>query len=331
MVRRKRPDLLPSDIQTLDVLLGPHIEQWYDEADRFALIRVGPELAAKLLEFNDHNRRARPFLMSLLETELSEGVWAYRVCMVLLTWTEENGPRRPRLMDGQHRLTAIVNTGAEVLMQVRWGMDPRDSSKVDVGAKRTASDIARLEGLANPALATAIAARLMVWEVRATMVVGQRPFPRTVVAYAWDHLDEVQSACRYAQGIYNRIRYNPSEMGMALVVFRRSLHDRFDVELATETIDLFATRLMQGDLPETPISYFREKILHNAASKKEGTWDAEQKMQLLIRTWNAWIRDGSKNSVRLRDERPGIALPTNAELSDVFERCGQEPIEWAEG
>lgn len=50
------------------------------------------------------------------------------------------------LMDGQHRLWAVVESGITVMMPVTWGLDREAQLTIDSGLKRTTADVAAIAG-----------------------------------------------------------------------------------------------------------------------------------------------------------------------------------------
>lgn len=61
-----------------------------------------------------------------------------------------------KLRDGQHRLTAIAETGIAVPMWVMFGMDPKSFPAIDVGYKRTAGQNLDLDNVRHADLVAAI-------------------------------------------------------------------------------------------------------------------------------------------------------------------------------
>lgn len=102
-------------------------------------IVITPAMAQEILDSsNTGNRRVRMWWVIALSSSIARGDW-------LLTHQgiafDENG----RLIDGQHRLRAIVLSGTSVKMFVFQGLDPRGFMAIDVGVKRSTSDTTGLD------------------------------------------------------------------------------------------------------------------------------------------------------------------------------------------
>jgi hypothetical protein len=96
---------------------------------------VTPAMAAQYLKANTNNpRKLNKMNLKRLKTELTGGLW---VATTQGVGFDTDGV----LVDGQHTLTAIVDTGvtAENLL-VCYNLSPKSRYKIDVGRKRDLSD-----------------------------------------------------------------------------------------------------------------------------------------------------------------------------------------------
>lgn len=103
---------------------------------------VGPEMAAILLEGNTRNRPAKQQHIENLAREMSEGRFQYNGDTIRVD-------RHGNLLDGQHRLMAVVKSGTTHLMTIISGLDPETFLTIDQGTRRTSADML---GVANPEL-----------------------------------------------------------------------------------------------------------------------------------------------------------------------------------
>lgn len=115
-------------------------------------IVVTPKLAEQWLNGNTHNRTLRNPHVDFLAAEIAGGRW------------RENGETikfapDKQLIDGQHRLYAVIEAGKPIRALVAWNV-PRDSfHTIDVGAGRTAGDTLGVDGEEHgPAIAAALLA-----------------------------------------------------------------------------------------------------------------------------------------------------------------------------
>ena len=98
------------------------------------VVTVTPQLAAEWLKRNTDNRPLRKWHVEALAGAITRGEWVLSHQGVAFA---EDG----RLLDGQHRLAAIVKANTSVLMVVTRNV-PEDAFKaIDQGVKRTLSDV----------------------------------------------------------------------------------------------------------------------------------------------------------------------------------------------
>lgn len=103
------------------------------------LVTVTPTIAKQLLNGNDHNRRIRPALVKMLRAEIEQGRWTVTHQGIAL---DDDG----RLIDGQHRLKAIVESDTPVKMYVAKGIPTDAAAVIDGGVTRTYGDRALFAG-----------------------------------------------------------------------------------------------------------------------------------------------------------------------------------------
>jgi hypothetical protein len=94
---------------------------------------ITPDVAEELLKLNDNNRNPRPDRINKYARAIDLGDWGLTGQPIIIDW---NG----KLMDGQHRLMAVVQTGTSVSILVVRGVDPKLMPLIDKGAARTAGD-----------------------------------------------------------------------------------------------------------------------------------------------------------------------------------------------
>lgn len=101
---------------------------------------VTPEKAAAWLEKNIHNRPIRRLQVEKYVRDIKNGDWLY---------TGESIKFAPdgTLLDGQQRLTAVVEAGIPIVVEVQRNIDPAAQQVMDTGAARSAGDVLHLRGI----------------------------------------------------------------------------------------------------------------------------------------------------------------------------------------
>ncbi len=102
-------------------------------------IAITPAIAAEWLAANEANRNVCSAHLGRIVSGINSGEFNIVGDSIKYDW---NGD----LIDGQHRLTAIVKTGKTLELAVVRGYDPEAKRVLDLGKKRSALDVARLQG-----------------------------------------------------------------------------------------------------------------------------------------------------------------------------------------
>lgn len=121
---------------------------------KFAKEKITPAIAASYLQKNTNNRPLNAKRVADIAKEITSGRWQ-------LTHQGIAFARDGRLIDGQHRLTAIVDAGMTVEIMVARDCDEDSFHVIDVGGKRTAADVLSIAGEKNSTrVAAALAAAI---------------------------------------------------------------------------------------------------------------------------------------------------------------------------
>lgn len=117
----------------------------------FRRVRVTPEMASEWLKKNHSNRKINKQIVSRYARTLSEDGW--RLNGDTIKFDNKDG-----LIDGQHRLTACVETGVSFDAFVVRGVDRDVFDTIDIGKGRTAGDALFASGrTTNSSLVASIA------------------------------------------------------------------------------------------------------------------------------------------------------------------------------
>jgi hypothetical protein len=103
---------------------------------QIVLTEVTPKLAAEMLQHNATNRRIRSSHVNALADVMKAGQFQTTHQGVALN-------ERGEVVDGQHRLLAVVKSGVAVTMPVAHGVDAEHYGHlmIDVGLNRTTADV----------------------------------------------------------------------------------------------------------------------------------------------------------------------------------------------
>jgi len=99
--------------------------------------------AKKMLTRNSNNRVIRDSHVGFLAKQMSDGTWMFDGSPIRFN-------RSRKLLDGQHRLSAIIKSDTVQEMLVLTGINDEAFKVMDTGKNRNASDVFSIERIPNP-------------------------------------------------------------------------------------------------------------------------------------------------------------------------------------
>ncbi len=184
---------------------------------------ITPARAEELLRLNSKNRRVNPTV-----------VHQYATLMQANKWHENGDPIRVSteeiLLDGQHRLLALIRAGATLKMPVITGLRPDVFATIDRQFSRTPAQIFALAEVANAGVISRLCRTLVDYEagrigLALTSGGGRRSgiTPEELLEYYRVHENELQQAARHGD-VYQRSTafFSCSEWAFLHVVLTRT-------------------------------------------------------------------------------------------------------------
>jgi hypothetical protein len=118
---------------------------------------VSPDLARDWLAVNTHNRYVRKGLVRALAADMEAGDWRENGETIKLA---SDG----RVIDGQHRLLAISESGVGQWMLVVRGLPMSSQDTVDTGQRRSFADVLAMRREANASRLSSVVRRALLWD-----------------------------------------------------------------------------------------------------------------------------------------------------------------------
>lgn len=174
---------------------------------------ITPELAKNILENrNAGNRPLKAAHIKMLMTTLKRDEWMLNGESIAFS---ESG----RLLDGQHRLTACVNSGKSFKTVVIKGIeDDAAFGTIDIGKPRSVTDLMSLQGLPKAPLFSAIAKQHKAWietEDKNKFALASRQYTERNVAL---HGKKYESVIRPAFDVAQKLGRKSSAIGFAALL-----------------------------------------------------------------------------------------------------------------
>lgn len=226
------------------------------------LARITPSLASKLLKQNSRNRHVSQALVSKYERDMSRGDWTLNGEPIIVGASGV-------LLDGQHRLHAVVESGVTVEILLVEGVDDSAFSTIDSGAARTFAHVLGIEGEKN---CTDLAGALrLLWYYRSGYVTGEAgrgmqgansPTHKELLAL-YEREPGVNGSVEFARRSTWRKLLSPAMAAFCHYVFSEAYPDRADE---------FMDSLRTGEFPrrgKAPARLLRDRLIDNLGSAEK--------------------------------------------------------------
>jgi hypothetical protein len=261
------------------------------------LVTVTPALAAQWLERMPKNRNLRQGWVNTLAHAIEQKDWQFNGEPIRFG-------RDGALLDGQHRLHAIIQADQSADFIVVTGLEPDSIYVTDTGKPRSASDALHLRGEKDAHALAGACHWLIIWEQahNLTRIGGSgRQFAPTI-ADILRVLDKNPSL-RHALPHGNRLRKSLTG-GPSLWGFLAFLLQGIDPEDAA----FFFERLLDGaDLKgDSPLLLLRKRLTERRPGQAGAPMPPREIGALTIKAWN-FYREGK--SIAQLSWRPGGSRP----------------------
>jgi hypothetical protein len=131
-------------------------------------VKITPEMAKTYLEQNiDSNRKLRTAVVEMMKRDMISGNWRKTHQGIAF---DVFG----RLIDGQHRLSAIVQAGIPVEMMVTRNLNPDAFAVIDTGSRRILADSLKALGVPNQNTVAALVAKILGYQKGINSVLDTR-------------------------------------------------------------------------------------------------------------------------------------------------------------
>lgn len=240
------------------------------------LANVDPDLAAAWLGDNHGNRNQRPRAVAAYSRDILNGDWLTTGESIKFDWDG-------RLIDGQHRLEAVVQTRRPIMVVVVRGLDPRVQGVLDTNAKRTAADALRFAGVTVQAKDIASVARVAAayesGKLRTALDQSKVDVTHAETIAWHDANPDVVNAVALGARVARPIGATISGIGYAVLVL-----ERIDGLAAVEFFTSMAEKRTNGNGdPRKAVLDAFDKI-----RSQRRIPSAAESLAILFRGWNAW-------------------------------------------
>lgn len=241
---------------------------------------ITPTKAKELLAANTHNRNVKDWHVANLASDMLQGRWRER------TGESIKIGKNNVLLDGQHRLLAVIKAGKAIRFLIHEDLDDNIQEVLDTGVKRTSGDSLKLANIKNANNVAAII-KVVLSGLQSKSTASAGITNRTILEeykkdpVFWDNV--VANSVSW----YSQLRALPPTLfGLCYVsVLRESKKPARAIE--------FFSGLASGKDTASSIISLRNKIINDRLSTKRLTSAA--KIEVIRGGWNAYL-SGNKTS-----------------------------------
>lgn len=243
------------------------------DAPRITVERITPEIAAQMLGTMSGNRQLRQRMVNRFAREMIAGKW-------LLNGESIKISREGRLIDGQHRLNAVIAAKSPVQFFVVRGVDPSAFLTLDTGVSRNYYDATTIAGRDWLREAGGIARMWFRYERGVHSAQGRIPPSHQELDLMIEQHPGIPESARFIKTL--KIVQNKCNASVQGFVHAYT-SEKYDREMA----DAFMQDLNDGARlgKDSPIYALRSRLIDYADRKPEQI----HVMALSIKAWNAWI------------------------------------------
>lgn len=257
---------------------------------RIETIKVTPAIAHRWLATNKDNRPIRENLVTSFAEDMTNGYW------------DDNGEtikfdEDDCLIDGQHRLLAIIQSNKTIEMIIVWGIKRGSQETIDTGAKKTFANLLSMRKEKNAPALAAIVRKVYIWRKGVRLakneVASNSTLSKTLEEYPW-----LREVAKEASNISHNTGLMASVAGYCWWSFW---------QISPEDCKSFFERLSdkKNSVKGNPIDALKRK-LNELASKDHERMSDVWTAAVTIKAWNKF-RDGASWDVV--DFRPGGVKP----------------------
>jgi len=257
---------------------------------------ITPEIAKGILANNNLNRNINATIVGHYADAISRGQWELNGESIKIA---HDG----RLLDGQHRLMAIIKSGVPIKTLVIRGLSTEVFDTLDQGRARTGGDLLTSMGVPQ---ANSVSSIILVYRSLAKgIMIGSRTGHKVAGMTKRDILEEYKSnpvfwdtIVEFARKMYFKKRlFTVSEIGGIAAYLILNKNHR------PTKVYLFFTQLFSRENVENnTIIVLHDKIVDSVMTGYK--MDKNFKSNLLVKTWNSYITGKVLKVLRMGKDEP---------------------------
>ena len=275
---------------------------------RATIEKITPEMAREWLLRNTDNRPLTKSVVSVIVEALTSGSWQLNGATIKIA---ANG----RVLDGQHRLSAIAQSGVTADSLVVYGVDDDAFTTIDIGKRRTGGDTLGAFGVQNATIVAAALGVVYAYHTGRISTYSYKRPPNAVLLSMYKRYGEIEDSIQWAHPMRRVAKTASMAVGM---------HHLFSQADAFEA-DRFISDLTSGAMmePNDPVLRLRDQLMQEKLVRKL-TIPSGYLIWLYAKAWNLRRKGRSVRHLRIRligpkaEAFPGIdGVPADPTLRGI--------------
>lgn len=261
------------------------------------LVTITPTMARKFLEKNTMNRPLNQQNLDALIKEINYNNF-------YVTGESIKIATDGTLLDGQHRLEAILHSGKAVKMFLMEGLEKDSFKYMDTGRSRQASDVLAIEGVANASKIAGMVKFIInfkngFYSDAAQNMSKYRITNSKISDFTNKHLKSLQDSYDFGFGKGKRL------ISGGIIASLHYIFKGIDEKKADDFINklVTGTELTSG----TPIHQLRERFISDQRSTRK--MPSRERIALICKAWNLVRQNKKVNSLRWEIKRDPFPKP----------------------
>lgn len=258
---------------------------------------VTPEIAKEYLTKNTNNRPVSLKTVEYYAEQMRKGLWT-------VTPESISFDKFGRLLNGQHRLNAIIVSGVAQQLWIGEGYDPDILMKLDKGKGRSTSDDLYIKGVPNyRVIATGLSVYMRMVRINSSMVDTKSTNDK--YSYSSEEVfNEYKSDSLYdtfatdASKFYsmNKFRLYSKTEYFAWLSFLVKVKKH-----SYEKVTDFFKELNTHSKTEI-INELKSKLIEDRNKKSVNKFTTQYKQKMLIKCWNEYIKGNNPKKINVKSD-----------------------------
>ena len=254
----------------------------------FTMVIVTPELANNILiNCNDKNRPMSRGNVRKLTSEIKAGNWQFDGSPIRF---DKDG----RLIDGQHRLTALIKTNFSTPMLVIYGLQSESFKVIDTGKNRSGSDVLAIDNIPNSTYVSSTLNFLSNYYDNKYKSSTKRILTNTKKIEFYKTLDNLDSSVEFG------LKHKSNKiLNIKFIIGFHYLFSNIDIDAGEEFLSKLDSGI--GLTEDHPVLVLRNKLMKSIINKNY-TMNEKEIVSSVIYAWNKFRAGENLKIIKLTSD-----------------------------